>query len=179
MGWKAMVIGMMLAGQTAAETLFDDFSGEADTRWDYVADGVMGGVSSGTADIIGSGAQAILRLRGTVSTENNGGFIQVRRRFDNDWPRAAEGLRLTVKGNGALYYVFLKTPNLSRIWHSYRASFVAPAHWQTIDLPFDMFGPSHMGMPAMYDPLEVTSVAIVAYGDDYEADISVREISLF
>ena len=121
----------------------------------------------------------MLRLKGTVSTDNNGGFIQVRRRFARPWPQNAEGLRLSVKGNGAWYYVFLKTPNLSRVWHSYRAAFVATDVWETVDIPFNMFSPSHMGMPAMFAPHEVNSLAIVAYGDDYEADVSVREISIY
>ncbi len=170
---------VMLAGQAVAETVFDDFSGEAAGRWDYVADGVMGGVSSGRADIIGSGAASALRLYGKVSTENNGGFIQVRRRVSNDWAESVEGLRLSVRGNGARYYVFLKTPKLSRVWHSYRASFGTTSDWRTIEIPFNMFSPSHMGMPAMFKPSEVNSLAIVAYGDDFSADVSVRSVTVY
>lgn len=179
MGWKTLVGGLMLAGQVVAETTFEDFSGDANARWTYVSDSVMGGVSTGTAGIIGQGPDAMIHLRGQVSTDNNGGFIQVRRRFSESWPDSAQGLRLTVKGNGARYYVFLKTPRLTRVWHSYRASFVAPVSWQSIDIPLDMFSPSHMGIPAMFSASEVNSLAIVAYGDDFEADVSVREISLY
>ena len=173
-----MVMSIMFVGQSLSETVFEDFSGDAAERWDFVADTVMGGVSSGRAEIVGDGNKRALRLRGTVRTDNNGGFIQARRRFSEPWPHDAEGLRLRVQGNGARYFVFLKTPNLSRVWHSYRAPFVAKTKWHSVDIPFHMFSPSHMGMPAMVTASDVNSIAIVAYGDDYGADVSVSGIRL-
>jgi len=168
-----------MAGQVMAETVFDDFSGDAGARWDYVADSVMGGVSTGSAEIRGAGSDAVLTLRGTVSTDNNGGFIQVRQRFSDTWPDTATGLNLRVKGNGETYYVFLKTPGLSRVWYSYRATFVASDQWQTINLPFSDFTASHDAMPQSFAPAQVNSIAIVAYGAEYEADISVDRITLY
>ena len=162
-----------------AETVFDDFSGDAGARWDYVADSVMGGVSTGSAEIRGTGSDAVLTLRGTISTDNNGGFIQVRQRFSDTWPDTATGLNLRVKGNGETYYVFLKTPGLSRVWYSYRATFVASDLWQTINLPFSDFTASHDAMPQSFAPAQVNSIAIVAYGAEYEADISVDRITLY
>ncbi|MFP7672072.1 CIA30 family protein [Marivita sp. S0852] len=170
---------MMVAGQAMADVVFDDFSGDVGARWDYVADGVMGGVSSGGADIRGAGADAVLRLQGRVSTDNNGGFIQVRQRFSQPWPDTAQGLSLRVKGNGETYYVFLKTPGLSRVWHSYRASFTALDQWQTVHLPFAEFSPSHDSMPQSFTASRVNSIAIVAYGADYDADVSVDRIALY
>lgn len=173
-----LLIVSLTAGQAMAETVFDDFSGDANARWDYVADRVMGGVSSGRAEIRGTGAGAVLRLTGTVSTDNNGGFIQVRRRFSDPWPAGAQGLDLRVRGNGETYYVFLKTPNLNRVWYSYRASFTAPANWTQVTLPFAEFTASHDAMPQSFAASEVTSIAIVAYGADFDADVSVDRISL-
>ena len=46
-------------------------------NWAYLADTVMGGVSQGRAEF----SNGALRLTGQVSTENNGGFIQVRTRY--------------------------------------------------------------------------------------------------
>lgn len=174
-GLGGNVMSIMFVGQSLTDTVFDDFSGDAAARWDFVADGVMGGVSSGSLERFDAG----LRLHGMVSTRNNGGFIQMRRRFSEPWSKDESGLRLSVRGNGARYYVFLKTPGLARVWHSFRAAFDTTESWQDIDIPFDMFAPSHMGMPAMVRPSEVNSIAIVAYGDDYEADVSVREIRLY
>ncbi|MFA8384988.1 MAG: CIA30 family protein [Pelagibaca sp.] len=174
-----LIFAAMLAGQAMADVVFDDFSGDAGTRWDYVADRVMGGVSSGRAEINGAGPDAQIRLMGTVSTDNNGGFIQVRRRFSDPWPSSAQGLQLQVRGNDETYFVFLKTPNLSRVWYSYRASFVAAEGWRTIKLPFQDFMASHDGMPQSFDPSQVNSLAIVAYGADYEADVTVGRITLY
>ena len=175
----ASILAVVFAGQAMADTVFDDFSGDAGARWDYVADRVMGGISSGRAEIIGSGPNLRMRLTGTVSTENNGGFIQVRRRFDDPWRDGAQGLELQARGNGETYYVFLKTPNLSRVWYSYRASFSANESWQTVKLPFTRFAASHERMPQSFDPAQVTSLAIVAYGSDYNADVEVSQISLY
>jgi hypothetical protein len=174
-----LIAAMMMAGQAMAETVFDDFSGDVGARWDYVADGVMGGVSSGGAEIRGTGEDAVLRLQGTVSTDNNGGFIQVRQRFSETWPENAKGLSLRVKGNGETYYIFLKTPGLSRVWYSYRAAFIASDQWQTIRLPFSDFSASHAAMPQTFSPSSVNSIAIVAYGADYEADVSVDRIEVY
>ncbi|MCL3881362.1 CIA30 family protein [Marivita sp. GX14005] len=172
------VAAILMAGQATGQT-FDDFSGDAAARWDYVADRVMGGVSEGGAEIAGTGENAVLRLRGQVSTDNNGGFIQVRRRFAQSWPESAEGLSLTVKGNGQDYYVFLKTPDLSRVWYSYRATFTATDDWRTVQLPFAAFEPSHEAMPQSFAPTAVRSLAIVAYGADFEADVSVKRIEFY
>ena len=173
------LMSALFAGQAMAETVIEDFSGDTGARWDYVADRVMGGVSSGRAEFIGTGSEVILRLSGHVSTDNNGGFIQVRHRFSEPWPDNVEGLELHVRGNGQTYFVFLKIPGLSRVWYSYRAPFVAGDGWQKVKLPFATFAASHADMPHSFDPSQVNSIAIVAYGADYTADISVRSISLY
>ena len=153
---------------------FEDFT--SPEGWVYVADGVMGGVSQGTARLTDENA---VHLTGRVSTENNGGFIQVRRRFDTPWPQDASQLRLSVKGNGERYYVFLRVPNLARRWYSYRQSFETTSQWTDVALPFDGFTASHAGMPPTFDPTEVYSIGIVAYGADFDADLQVRQIDVF
>ena len=47
-----------------------------DTPWRLITDGVMGGVSSGTLKKDTIEGKPCLRLRGDVSLQNNGGFIQ-------------------------------------------------------------------------------------------------------
>jgi hypothetical protein len=171
--------GLFMAGQAMASDAFEDFSGDVGARWDYVADSVMGGVSSGRAEVEKTGEGAVLRLHGLVSTKNNGGFIQVRRRFSEPWSDDAQGLQLRVRGNGQTYYVFLKTPGLSRVWYSYRAQFKATPEWQDVRLGFDQFVPSHTAMPLKFAPSDVTSIAIVGYGADFEADVSVDHINIY
>ena len=74
-----------------------------ENNWAYLADTVMGGVSQGSAEF-DAGA---LRLTGKVSTENNGGFIQVRTRIDPSDSKEKTGIKIKVKGNGDVYYLSL------------------------------------------------------------------------
>ena len=53
-------------------------------RWYFFADTVMGGISSGQIvrkEVLGRTA---IEMRGTVSLENNGGFIQIAMDFDEN-----------------------------------------------------------------------------------------------
>ena len=50
--------------------------------WKFFSDQVMGGVSEGKTSIGKDEGNFFLRLEGTVSTKNNGGFIQVRKEYD-------------------------------------------------------------------------------------------------
>ncbi len=169
---SALVLVCAVTGAAMAQ-VWDRF--DTGARWDYVADGVMGGVSQGGA-VVEAGA---VRLTGRVSTANNGGFIQVRRRFEGGWPATTLGLRLWVRGNGETYHVFLRTQGLSRVWHSYRASFVAGQDWAEVTLPLADFAPSHAGMVDGFDPQAVIGIGLVAYGRAFDADLQVREISLY
>ncbi|MEM6277591.1 MAG: CIA30 family protein [Pseudomonadota bacterium] len=157
------------------EVLFEDFDATATSRWTYVQDGVMGGVSQGQARV----ENGTLILSGTVSTANNGGFIQVRQRGFPAWPSGAKGLRLSVQGNGEDYYVFLRTPELARVFYSYRATFQTGADWADVEIPFSSFAASSDRIPQSFDPENVTSIGVVAYGRDHVAELRIRSISLY
>ena len=171
---KMLAAGVMSVAATAA-VAFEDFGDAAAGRWYYVQDGVMGGLSQGTASL----GDGVLRMRGSVSTANNGGFIQVRQRGFAPWATDASGLKVEAKGNGETYYIFLRTPDLNRFSWSFRATFEAGKDWQEIDLPFEAFKPSSPNMPQSFDPARVSSIGIVAYGREHEADVSVRSIALY
>ena len=72
----ALIMGMTSVPAMAQEQTLDDFGDGADARWDYVADGVMGGVSTGSA-VLGTiaGKQAIV-LTGQVSTKTMAGLFR-------------------------------------------------------------------------------------------------------
>ncbi|ABD53391.1 CIA30 family protein [Jannaschia sp. CCS1] len=144
----------------------------ADFSWRYAADTVMGGVSAGRGWV----EDGVLRLTGTVSTANNGGFIQVR----TDLPDGLSDtiLHLRVRGNGERYFVHLRSVQSTRPWMSYRAEFPTTADWTDITLPLTAFTPSRDGMPAQIAAEDVRSLGIVAYGRDHEADVSVSHISV-
>lgn len=146
-----------------------------ETRWSYVADGVMGGVSQGRA-VFSEGA---VQLMGNVSTDNNGGFIQVRRDIEGGLDPNAQGLRLSVRGNGETYYIFLRTGGLNRVWYSYRAAFTAGPDWSEITLPFAAFTASHDDMPQSFTPDQLIRMGLVAYGRDHTADVSLRRVEVY
>ena len=50
--------------------------------WSFFTDGVMGGKSSGKAIIENYMDKLCYRMKGNVTTENNGGFIQMRVRIE-------------------------------------------------------------------------------------------------
>jgi hypothetical protein len=159
--------------------IFDDFSSSPQNRWSYVADTVMGGVSDGAIAFDADDGRAFVRLTGTVSTANNGGFIQVRRSVDGGFADTTQGLKLSVRGNGQTYYVFLRSQNATRPWHSYRASFVADDTWQEVTLPLASFTRSRDVLPEAILPADVTGIGIVAYGGDFKADLSVSAVTVY
>jgi hypothetical protein len=173
-----LALALAVTSAAAQPATFEDFADPAaGTRWGYVADGVMGGVSRGGARIV-TGEGAHVRLTGTVSTANNGGFVQVRRRLDAPWPEDVVAITLEARGNGERYYVFLRHRAARRVFHSYRAAFETGADWARPRLPLSAFAPSHDGMAPAIAPEDVAGIGLVAYGRDHEADLSVRWIGL-
>ena len=77
---------------------------ELTPNWEFVADGVMGGVSTGhLQQEIYRGRMASV-LRGDVSLDNNGGFVQIAFDLCADASgmdaSAWDGIELDVSGNG-------------------------------------------------------------------------------
>jgi len=146
-------------------------------EWVYFADTVMGGVSQGQ----GGYDQSLnaLRLNGTVSTDNNGGFIQIRADLSDTLASEAKGIKLTVKGNGETYYIHLRNRSARLPWQYYSASFKAPKTWTTIQIPYGAFERSSSFMSKTYDPKSTKSLGIVAFGKNYKADLFVKEISTY
>ena len=152
--------------------LIDDLSDPS--PWRFVSDGVMGGVSRGVA-VMGTDP-AHIRLTGEVSTDNNGGFIQMRRDID-PWPVTTREVRLTVRGDGQTYYAALRTTDLTRPWQSYRAAFTAPADWSQVTIPITGFAATREGMPPLrLDRLR--AFGLLAYGRDHRADLSLARIEV-
>ena len=121
--------------------MIEDFSQENPAEWRFVSDRVMGGVSQGAAQMLREGETTFTRLTGTVSTRNNGGFIQVRRGLDAGFPADSTGLRLRVRGNGEGYYVHLRPKGTLRPWRYFAAPFETNGAWQEVVLPWSAFSP--------------------------------------
>jgi len=76
----------------------------------------MGGVSKGQVRFETVDGKQVLKLTGTVSTENRGGFIQARLPLQNPLPETTEGIGLKVKGNNQKYFVHLRTAGSVLPW---------------------------------------------------------------
>lgn len=172
-----LVLGTAIA--KADKALTEDFSQSPETRWNYVADTVMGGVSSGQARFLSEGDVDFAQLTGTVSTENNGGFIQVRRKLKNRPTADTSGVRLLVRGNGEQYYVHLRTSGTVLPWQYYQAAFTTSKQWTEIRLPLSAFKASGAMLRSTPVPDRITSLGIVAYGRDHNAHVDVSEIGFY
>lgn len=147
-------------------------------KWEYVADTVMGGVSTGKITV---SAVGIAQLTGVVSLDNNGGFVQMAfnlapdgRTFDAS---AFEGIEIEVRGNNEIYDLRLRTDELLRPWHSFRTEFAATSDWQTLRIPFTDFKP-HRTEVAL-DPARLRRIGVLAIGRVFDADVSVGRIALY
>jgi len=176
----ALLVAGGLGGTAMAENrMLEDFSGTGGTKWSFFTDQVMGGVSEGQARIEEVDGERALRLTGTVSTENRGGFIQARLDLEAPLAPDAEGIVLRVRGDGQRYFVHLRTSGTMLPWQYYQAPFEAGPGWTEIRLPWTDFEASGRILRDVPRPEAVRSVAIVAYGRDHVADVSLAEIGAF
>ena len=147
-------------------------------NWEYISDQVMGGVSIGKAEIKKEENNYFLRLSGNVSTENNGGFIQVRSKIsglsDN-----FKGLRLKVKGETSAYFIHIRTNFLFLPWQYYSGEFLVDSEWKEIEILFKDFKKSNFYQPSSFDASEIESIGFVAFGKDFDAKLDIMEAELF
>ena len=119
------------------------FSSDSYRHWQFVSDGVMGGLSTGKLTFEKDGEVDFGRLTGDVTTKNNGRFIQFRANvsFDKtgDQGQMIKGGRLTGRGNGAKYFIHFRTSDNRRPSDYYSAEFQTGLEWNSIDLPFSKF----------------------------------------
>ncbi|WP_372613104.1 CIA30 family protein [Aquicoccus sp.] len=180
---KSALIALLCLGTPltamAQSKMLETFETAPETRWRFFTDTVMGGVSQGELDFLREGGQTHARLTGTVSTENNGGFIQMRTDLSAPPPDDATGLRLVLRGNDQRYFVHLRTGGTVLPWQYYQAGFHAPPEWTEIRLPFTAFEPSGRLLRGTPRIAGIKSVGIVAFGRDHEAEIDLREVGFY
>lgn len=175
----AGLAGAMPAPAPAAEIMKETFEDRPETRWRFFADTVMGGVSTGGMAFGTFENKAFARLSGSVSTENNGGFIQMRRDLPGSPPEGAQGVRLVARGNDQRYFVHLRTSGTVLPWQYYQSGFDVTGQWMEIRLPLESFRASGKLLRRTPRAESITSYAIVAYGRDHEAEIDVLEIGFY
>ena len=102
--------------------------------WALISDRVMGGVSSGRMTREAVAGRPALRMRGAVSLENDGGFLQVALDLAPDGgpvdASGFDGVEIDVLGDGERYNLHLRTADIARPWQSYRFAFAAAPAWR-------------------------------------------------
>ena len=149
------------------------------SEWSYQADTVMGGVSDGSAEFKGNGSGKFIRLKGEVSTANNGGFIQVRSSIPWELAKGKTGIKMKVKGNGEQYFLHIRNSSTRLPWHYYHQGFETTSTWKEIKLPFQFFKKSASILRTLVTQNTIKTIAIVAYGKDHTADISVMSLEFY
>ncbi len=163
----------------ADEIMTENIAIQPDAGWRFFTDGVMGGVSTGKATFIRENDRYLARIEGQVSTENNGGFIQLRMDLPDALPESVAGVRLVARGNDQRYFVHLRTTGTRLPWQYYQAGFETTGQWREIRLPFEDFRPSGALLRAKPRADRVKSVAVVAFGREHIALIDVKEIGFY
>ena len=163
----------------AEDVLIENFEVQPEARWQFIADTVMGGVSTGQVEFVQGEGNAYAHMTGRVSTQNNGGFIQFRMELPAPLPKNASGLRLVVRGNEQPYFVHLRTSGNLLPWQYYQAGVEATQEWSEVRLPFTDFKASGRLLRTKPRPETLKSIGIVAFGRDHQAEIDVREISYY
>ena len=164
--------------------LIDDFSrgdgvSALGTRWQGFSDRVMGGRSDLSAALVEGESGPALAMSGRVRLDNNGGFIQVRLPLSATGPfdaRAFRAIALRVRGQPGAYYLHLRSRATRLPWQYYRAPLAVTADWETVEVPMDRFTPQSLSTPL--DPASLQSLALVAYGEAFDAHLEVGRIEL-
>jgi len=183
---RLLAMLMLLTTETTMASdptrLIDDFTTDRSalgTSWQGFTDRVMGGRSDIQAGYHAVDGQAVLLMKGQVRLDNNGGFIQVRLPLD---PRGREldasahtGIRLKARAiKPRPYYLHVRTTDTTRPWVYYRAPLRLSPDWQEITVPWASF--EGRGLRRPFDPSQLTSVALVAYGEMFEAHLEVMRL---
>lgn len=147
------------------------------SNWRLIADGVMGGVSSGSLQTLRYRDRDCLHMHGKVSTANNGGFIQMSHQLGSNSgfdPAACKRLQLAVAGNGEQYNIHLRSSELTHPWESYRYTFSTTPEWQEIELSLTQFEPHRTDIPLNVAKLQ--RIGLVAIGRDFTADLYLHSL---
>ena len=137
----------------------------------------MGGVSSGELDLLNTSKNTFIRLSGTVSTKNNGGFIQYRSDYDFDEGNF-KGIRIKARGIPS-EYTFIFEPILYLPWQYYSGKFFVTENWKVIEILFDDFKKSNFYQPSKFTSSEIKSIGFVAFGKNFCAQLDIVEAELY
>lgn len=175
----------VLNAVTASDLIIDDrtsgtYRSSLGTEWRLVTDQVMGGESDGELTLDNYKTRKCLRLGGNVSTENNGGFIQMALPLsdqDDFDATAYTGVELDVAGNNETYNIHIRTAGLWFPWQSYRFSFQATTDWQTLRFPFSDIKPYKTNR--RFQQHKLVRIGLVGIGRAFKADLCLAAVKFY
>ncbi len=132
----------MFENEDSTAIIFDFIDKSEVDIWKAVNDGVMGGLSDGSASY---SDQGFLVFSGTISLENNGGFSSIRTLPDVYDLSKYNRIVIRVLGDGRTYQFRLR---IDRAFEglAYKHDFnTISGEWTEIELPFDSFVPTIRG----------------------------------
>lgn len=167
---------------TASDLIIDDRSSgdylsNLGTEWQLVTDQVMGGISFGELALDSYINRNCLRLRGDVSTENNGGFVQIAlplSKKDNFDATDYTGIEIEVAGNNEPYNIHIRTSGLWFPWQSYRFTFQATTDWKTLRFPFAEIKPYKTSK--QFQQHRLVRIGLVGIGKNFQANLCVASV---
>ena len=161
------------------DNMFDNFDNKNTSKWEFISDNIMGGVSFGKIDFLSENKQHFLRMTGFVSLENNGGFIQVRRKVSRKKNAIKNGIKVIVRGNDMNYYIHLRTKFTLLPWQYYQTKINVTEDWEEANLKIKDFKRSGFLLPKFINAKNITSIAIVAFGKEHQARIDVKKVMFY
>ena len=169
---------LILSSKISAMELiaFNKNNVETFNKWELITDKVMGGNSTGTLQFI-SDPFPFIRLKGTVSTENKGGFIQFRSAIniqDDDF----SSIDINARGNPEIYFIHIRTRMTILPWQFYTGKFIINEEWKKISLKLSEFKKSNFYQPSRFRSSDIKSIAFVAYGKDFDARLDIKSAYL-
>lgn len=149
-------------------------------EWRLISDQVMGGVSSGKLVLDNYKGRDCLRMQGDISTENNGGFLQMSLSLSDlqDFDASSfTGIVIEVAGNDEDYNIHLRTSDLWFPWQSFRAGFRVSREWQTIHIPFDDLAAYKTSEKFRKNKLK--RIGLVGIGRNFLADLCLASLRFY
>ena len=174
-----LICFLFLSFAYSDKTMFENFNAKGKEQWEFITDNVMGGVSFGKIDFLSEQGEDFIRMTGFVSLENNGGFIQVRRKIRDSENDIIKGIKLISRGNDRNYYIHLRTKFTLLPWQYYQGVFTVKEEWQESIIEIKDFKRSGSFLPKLINPKNIKSIAIVAFGKEHQARVDVKEILFY
>jgi hypothetical protein len=150
--------------------------------WQFIADGVMGGVSQGAM------ARETVEGRERLPHARPGELGQQWRLHPDGvgfgagwltrWTRApSPALNSDCSWQRRDLQSASAHTDVTRPWQSYRQSFIAGPDWETHRIPFSDFAPHRIDVPLNVTKLR--RIGILAIGREFQADVSVGGVRFF